>query len=46
MEDGAPAHHAMTTQRWHEDYGVKGFEGLSPHLNPIENLSSQLNLQL
>ena len=46
MEDGAPAQHAKTMQKWYEDYGVKGFEGLSPDLNPIENLSSRLNLLL
>ena len=45
MEDGAPAHQAVSTRKWHEDHGVKlfkGWPGNSPDLNPIENAWSQM----
>ena len=49
MEDGAPEHRAKSTKKWHQDRGVKLFEGWpgnSLDLNPIENLWSQMkNLQ-
>ena len=41
MEDGAPAHRAITTKQWHQQHGVKpfpGWPGNSPDLNPIESL--------
>ena len=49
MEDGVPAHRAPSTKKWHANHGVKlfgGWPGISPNLNPIENLWSEMkNLQ-
>ena len=49
MEDGAPVHRALSTKKWHANHGVKlfgGWPGISPNLNPIENLWSEMkNLQ-
>ena len=45
MEDGAPAHRANSTKNWHQDNGIKlfqGWPGNSPDLNPIENAWSQM----
>ena len=45
MEDGAPAHRAVSTRKWLDDQGVKRFEGWpgnSPDLNIIENIWSQM----
>ena len=49
MEDGVPGHRAPSTKKWHANHGVKlfgGWPGISPNLNPIENLWSEIkNLQ-
>ena len=49
MKDGAPAHRAASTKKWHPDHGVQlfgGWPGISPNLDPIENLWSEMtNLQ-
>ena len=45
MEDGAPAHRANSTKNWHQDNGIKlfqGWPGNSPDLNAIENAWSQM----
>ena len=45
MGDGAPAHFAMTMQKWLEDHNVKRIESLASNLldlNIIENLWSQM----
>ena len=41
MEDGARAHMAKKTQKWHQDNGNKllhSWPGQSPDLNPLENV--------
>ena len=49
MKDGAPAHRAASTKKWHPDHGVQlfwGWPGIGPNLDPIENLWSEMkNLQ-
>ena len=49
MKDGAPAHRAASTKKWHPDHDVQlfgGWPGISPNLDPIENLWSEMkNLQ-